>query len=237
MNPNIKNFEKRLKIKIKNKSLLIQALTHKSTNQEINNERLEFLGDRVIGLVLSNKLFDIYPKETEGVLDKRFAKLVNRKTCASLAWSIGIKDFIIMGDTKKKIIRKDEKILSDACEAIIGAIFVDRGYNYVKELVLRLWKQDINKSHITILDPKLAILDETDSGLDIDALRIVADGVNALRSKERSFLIITHYQRLLDYIKPDFVHVLVDGKIAKTGCGELALELEKVGYKEMGASK
>ena len=154
MNPNIKNFEKRLKIKIKNKSLLIQALTHKSTNQEINNERLEFLGDRVIGLVLSNKLFDIYPKETEGVLDKRFAKLVNRKTCASLAWSIGIKDFIIMGDTKKKIIRKDEKILSDACEAIIGSIFVDRGYNYVKEFVLRLWKQDINKSHITILDPK-----------------------------------------------------------------------------------
>ena len=90
---------------------------------------------------------------------------------------------------------------------------------------------------MTILEPKLAILDETDSGLDIDALRIVSDGVNALRSKERSFLIITHYQRLLDYIKPDFVHVLVDGKIAKTGCGELALELEKVGYEEMGVSK
>ena len=90
---------------------------------------------------------------------------------------------------------------------------------------------------MTILEPKLAILDETDSGLDIDALRIVSDGVNALRSKERSFLIITHYQRLLDYIKPDFVHVLVDGKIAKTGCGELALELEKVGYTEMWASK
>ena len=154
MNLNIKKFEKRLKIKMKNKSLLIDALTHKSANQEINNERLEFLGDRVIGLVLSNKLFDIYPKETEGVLDKRFAKLVNKQTCASIAWSIGIKDFIIMGNTKKKINRKDEKILSDACEAIIGAIFVDRGYNYAKEFVLRLWKQDINKSHITILDPK-----------------------------------------------------------------------------------
>jgi len=154
MNPNIKNFEKRLKIKIRNKSLLIQALTHKSANNQINNERLEFLGDRVIGLVLSNKLFDIYPKETEGVLDKRFAKLVNRKTCASIAWSIGIKDFIIMGDTKKKISQKDEKILSDTCEAIIGAVFVDRGYNYIKEFVLRLWKKDINKSHTTILDPK-----------------------------------------------------------------------------------
>ena len=154
MNINIKKFEKVLRIKMKNKSLLIEALTHKSANHEYNNEILEFLGDRVIGLVLSNKLFDIYPKETEGVLDKRFAKLVNRKTCASIGWSIGIKDFIIMGDTKKKINRKDEKILSDASEALIGAVFVDRGYNYVKELVLRLWKQDINKSHITILDSK-----------------------------------------------------------------------------------
>jgi len=154
MNTNIKKFEKKLKIKIKNKSLLTEALTHKSANQKFNNEKLEFLGDRVIGLVLSNKLFDLYPKETEGVLDKRFAKLVNRKTCASIGWSIGIKDFIMMGDTKKKINRKDEKILSDASEALIGAVFVDRGYNYVKELVLRLWKQDINKSHITILDSK-----------------------------------------------------------------------------------
>ena len=154
MNPNIEKFEKSLKIKMKNKSLLNHALTHKSANQEINNEKLEFLGDRVIGLVLSNKLFDIYPKENEGVLDKRFAKLVNKKTCASIGWCIGVKDFIIMGDTKKKISKKDEKILSDACEAIIGAVFVDRGYNYVKDFVLRLWKQDINKSHITILDSK-----------------------------------------------------------------------------------
>ena len=90
---------------------------------------------------------------------------------------------------------------------------------------------------MSILEPKLAILDETDSGLDIDALRIVSNGVNSLRNKNRSFLIITHYQRLLDYIKPDFVHVLVDGKIAKTGCSELAQELEKVGYEEMDMSK
>ena len=154
MKPNIEKFEKRLKIKMKNKSLLNDALTHKSANQKINNEKLEFLGDRVIGLVLSNKLFDMYPKENEGVLDKRFAKLVNKKTCASIGWCIGVKDFIILGDTKKKISKKDEKILSDACEAIIGAVFIDRGYNYVKDFVLRLWKQDINKSHITILDSK-----------------------------------------------------------------------------------
>jgi Fe-S cluster assembly ATP-binding protein len=83
---------------------------------------------------------------------------------------------------------------------------------------------------MSILNPKLSILDETDSGLDIDALRIVADGVNSLRQKNNSFLIITHYQRLLDYIKPDFVHVLMNGKIIKSGGPELALELEKKGY-------
>ena len=83
---------------------------------------------------------------------------------------------------------------------------------------------------MSILNPKLSILDETDSGLDIDALRIVADGVNSLRKKNNSFLIITHYQRLLDYIKPDFVHVLINGKIIKSGGPELALELEKKGY-------
>jgi len=90
---------------------------------------------------------------------------------------------------------------------------------------------------MSILNPKLSILDETDSGLDIDALKIVSEGVNALRNKKNSFLIITHYQRLLNYIKPDFVHVLVDGKITKTGCVELALELEKVGYEKMGTGK
>ena len=83
---------------------------------------------------------------------------------------------------------------------------------------------------MAMLEPKFAILDETDSGLDIDALKIVADGVNALRAKERSFLVITHYQRLLDYIKPDHVHVLADGKIVKSAGPELALELEKNGY-------
>jgi len=83
---------------------------------------------------------------------------------------------------------------------------------------------------LAMLQPKLAILDETDSGLDIDALKVVADGVNALRAPDRSFLIITHYQRLLDYIKPDVVHVLAKGKIQKTGGPELALELEQKGY-------
>ena len=84
-----------------------------------------------------------------------------------------------------------------------------------------------------ILDPNFSILDETDSGLDIDALRTVANGVNSSRNKKKSFLVITHYQRLLNYIKPDFVHVLSDGKIIKSGCSELAEELEKTGYKKI----
>ena len=84
-----------------------------------------------------------------------------------------------------------------------------------------------------LLEPKLAILDETDSGLDIDALRIVADGVNSHKNKSNAFLIITHYQRLLDYIKPDFVHVLSKGKIVKTGCADLGQELEKTGYENL----
>jgi len=84
-----------------------------------------------------------------------------------------------------------------------------------------------------VLDPNFSILDETDSGLDIDALKIIAKGVNSSRNGEKSFLVITHYQRLLDYIKPDFVHVLSDGKIIKTGCSELAQELEKTGYKKL----
>ncbi len=86
---------------------------------------------------------------------------------------------------------------------------------------------------MSILDPKLCILDETDSGLDIDALKIVANGVNSLKKKNNAFLIITHYQRLLNYIKPDFVHVLMNGKIVKSGGPELALELEKKGYENL----
>ena len=83
---------------------------------------------------------------------------------------------------------------------------------------------------MAVLEPTLAVLDETDSGLDIDALRVVSDGVNAMRSPERSFIVVTHYQRLLDYIVPDYVHVLAEGRIVRSGGRELALELEEKGY-------
>ena len=154
MTKNINKFQKDLKIKFKKKSLLIKALTHKSANQESNNEKLEFLGDRVIGLVLSKKLFDLYPKENEGVLDKRFASLVNRRMCCDIGWSIGIHNYIIIGNQKKRIDKKDEKIISDCCEALIAAIFIDRGFEYIKEFILRIWKKNIEKSCVTILDSK-----------------------------------------------------------------------------------
>ena len=151
---NIHKFQKSQKIKFRNNSLLIEALTHKSANKKFNNEKLEFLGDRVIGLILSKKLIDLYPYENEGVLDKRFAILVNRETCSDIAWSIGIQNYIIVGNNKRKITRKDKKILSDCCEAVIGAIYIDRGYDFVKNFILKIWKKNIDKSDITILDPK-----------------------------------------------------------------------------------
>ena len=151
---NIIKFERNLKIKFKDKTLIRAALTHKSASQKNNNEKLEFLGDRVIGLVLSKKLLDLYPNVTEGVLDKRFAILVNRKTCCDIALSIGIQNYIITGDKKKKITKTDEKILSDCCEAIIGAIYIDRGFEFVKNYILTIWKKKIDKSDVTILDAK-----------------------------------------------------------------------------------
>ena len=154
MNLKTSNFEKKIKVNFKNKSLLKKALTHKSFNQIENNEKLEFLGDRVLGLVLSKKLFDLYPKENEGVLDKRFARLVNRQTCSLVSWSLNLQSFIILADKKKKITLSDEKILSDACEALIGAIYVDRGFFVVQDFILKVWKKFIDVSNITILDSK-----------------------------------------------------------------------------------
>ena len=154
MKININKFQKELNIKFKNKYLLIKALTHKGANKEINNEKLEFLGDRVIGLVLSKKIFDLYPNENEGVLDKRFSNLVNRKICCEIGLSIGIHKYIVTGNSKKKIDKKDEKIISDCCEALIAAIYIDQGFKYVSDFVLRVWKKNIDKSSVTILDSK-----------------------------------------------------------------------------------
>ena len=150
----INKIQKSLNLKFNDKKLLLKALTHKSSNQEDNNEKLEFLGDRVIGLVLSKKLFDLYPNEKEGIIDKKFAQLVNRKTCCLIAWSLGLQNFILLGNSKKIINKNDEKILSDSCEALVGAIFIDKGYSFVKKFILKHWKNNISSSNKIVLDPK-----------------------------------------------------------------------------------
>ena len=154
MKTNLDKFAKELNIKVKNIKLLENALTHKSANKMYNNEKLEFLGDRVLGLTISTKLYELYPNETEGILDKRFAKLVNKNTCAQVAWSTGIKDYILLGDSKKKITIQDEKILSDCCEALLGAIYLDKGFIYASKVILKLWENELKKSTQTILDSK-----------------------------------------------------------------------------------
>ena len=150
----ILKLEKNLGIKIKNKSLIMQALTHKSLNNETNNEKFEFLGDRVIGLVLSKKLLELYPKENEGILDKKFSKLVNKKTCSIISRSYNLHKYLLLGKSHKDTSILNDKILSDVCEAVIGAVFLDKGFEYVSRLVLRLWSKELKKSHITVIDPK-----------------------------------------------------------------------------------
>ena len=154
MNLKINKFEKKIKVSFKNKFLIKKALTHKSSNQIENNEKLEFLGDRVLGFVISKKIIDLYPEEEEGNLDKRFAKLVNRETCSKIAWSIDIQKFLIIGDSHKKISKQDSKILSDSCEALIGAIYIDRGFEFVRKFILDIWKDNLKNSNITLLDSK-----------------------------------------------------------------------------------
>ena len=146
--------QNKIKIKFNNMELLKQSLIHKSFDNKINNEKLEFLGDRVIGLVLSKKLFEIYPNESEGILDKKFANLVNRKTCSSIAWNLGLNKFIILGDTHKKISNKDEKILSDICESLIGSLYIDKGFDFVEKFILKIWEKNIKNSIDTIIDSK-----------------------------------------------------------------------------------
>lgn len=126
-------------------------------------------------------------------------------------------DFLQLIKEKMKLVHMDESLLQRG---------VNEGFSGGEKKRNEIF-------HMAVLEPRLAILDETDSGLDIDALRTVSDGVNALRSPERSFLVITHYQRLLDHIVPDFVHVLKDGRIIRSGGRELALELEAGGYEDL----
>ena len=159
-----------------------------------------------------------YPLEIPGVNTNNFLKTsLNTIRKANGKKEIDTLAFLKLVKEKAKELGIDEKILSRQLN--VGFSGGEKKKNEILQM--------------KILDPNLVILDETDSGLDIDALKTIADGVNSSRSKDKSFLVITHYQRLLDYIKPDFVHVLSSGKIIKSGSSELALELEKKGYKKI----
>ena len=154
MKINYQTLEKKIKINFKDKDLLVRSLTHKSYNKEINNEKLEFLGDRVLGLVIAKKLLEIYPNEKEGILDKKFASLVNKKTCLQIAKKINLDKYILTLDIKKKKKKIEDKVVSDCCEALIGSIHLDKGFNYVEKFILELWSENIKDSVITQIDAK-----------------------------------------------------------------------------------
>ena len=154
MKINYSKLEKKINIKFKNKDLLIRSLTHKSFDRSNNYEKIEFLGDRVLGLIIAKKLLEIYPNEKEGILDKKYASLVNKRTCLEIAKSINLQDYILIFNPKNKFVDIEDKVLSDGCEALIGAIYLEKGFNITEKVILDLWREKIKESVITQIDAK-----------------------------------------------------------------------------------
>ena len=154
MDLNLINLEKKINLKFKKTDLLIKSLTHKSYDSLNNNEKLEFLGDRVLGLVISKKLLEMYPDDKEGVLDKKLASLVNKKKCLEVAKTLNLGKFILVGNNKKKKIKIENKIISDCCEALIGAIYLDLGFSVVENFILSNWKINLKSNLTTFVDSK-----------------------------------------------------------------------------------
>ena len=150
----LKDLEKIIKHSFKNKHLLTKSLTHKSFDNINNNEKLEFLGDRVLGLVISQKLLEKFPKEKEGSIDKKFANLVNKKTCTLIAKKINLKSFVFLGASHTNLERSEDKIISDCLEAIVGAIYLDGGLKISQKFILSFWQPHLDKSIITLVDSK-----------------------------------------------------------------------------------
>jgi Fe-S cluster assembly ATP-binding protein len=202
------------------KSTLAQVIAGRDT-YEVTAGEISFLGRDLLEMAPDERacaglfLAFQYPVEIPGVATNYFMKTALNSIRKSRGESeIDAMEFLQIIKEKIRVLDMDESLLKRALnEGFSGG---EKKRNEVLQMA--------------VLEPKLAILDETDSGLDIDALRIVADGVNRLRSQDRSFVVVTHYQRLLNYIVPDFVHVLIDGRIARSGGKELALELEEQGY-------
>jgi Fe-S cluster assembly ATP-binding protein len=188
---------------------------------EITEGQMLFEGQEIVEMDPSERahlglfLAFQYPVEIPGVSTTNFMKAaINEKRKAQGLDPIEAKAFLEMMKEKSKIVELNREFLTRS---------INEGFSGGEKKRNEIFQ-------MAMLEPKLCVLDETDSGLDIDALRIVANGVNSLRNGENAFLVITHYQRLLDYIVPDFVHIMYDGKIVKTGDKSLALELEKNGY-------
>tara|TARA_B100001287_G_C22447473_1_gene418837 strand:- start:40 stop:702 length:663 start_codon:yes stop_codon:yes gene_type:complete len=154
MKINYQNLEKKIKVNFRNKKLLIQSLTHKSFDKSNNNEKIEFLGDRVLGLVMAKKLLEIYPNEKEGILDKKYASLVNKKTCLEIAKKIELEKYVLTFNLKNKKGTIEDKVLSDSCEALIGSIYLDLGFSVAEKVILNLWSNQIKDSVITQIDAK-----------------------------------------------------------------------------------
>ena len=154
MQINYKILEKKIKVSFKNKELLKRSLTHKSFDKENNNEKLEFLGDRILGLVIAKKLLEIYPHEKEGILDKKFASLVNKRTCLEISKKIQLEKYILTLNSKNNNNIIEDKILADSCEALIGSIYLDKGYDVIEKTILNLWSDHIKKSVVTQVDAK-----------------------------------------------------------------------------------
>tara|TARA_B100000674_G_scaffold462896_1_gene443340 strand:+ start:199 stop:861 length:663 start_codon:yes stop_codon:yes gene_type:complete len=154
MKINYQNLEKKIKVVFKNKDLLIKSLTHKSYDRENNNEKIEFLGDRVLGLIMAKRLLEIYPNEKEGILDKKFASLVNKRTCLEIANKIELQNYILTLNLKNKKNIIEDKVMADSCEALIGSIYLDKGFQVTEKVVLNLWSAKIKDSIITHIDAK-----------------------------------------------------------------------------------
>lgn len=205
------------------KSTLSSVLAGR-TDYEVTEGEVWFNGKNLLDLPAEDRareglfLAFQYPIEIPGVSNVNFLKTaINEIREYKGEPAIEAKDFLALVKEKQKLVELDGKLTNRS---------VNEGFSGGEKKRNEIFQ-------MAMLNPKFAILDETDSGLDIDALRIVANGVNTLKTKENAFLVITHYQRLLDYIVPDFVHVLYNGKIVKSGPKELALELEEKGYDDI----
>ena len=153
MSEKLNTLQKKINIKFKSINYLKKAITHKSYDSINNYEKLEFLGDRVLGLVISKKLIELYPDQKEGVLDKRLASLVNKNRCLEVSKNIGLEKFILIGNKSNKS-KIENKILSDCIEALIGAIYYDKGFEASEKFILNMWKSFINSSDVSFVDSK-----------------------------------------------------------------------------------